>query len=208
MLHRSALNVSLLLAALAPLAACDPTTSPVGPYGPELATAEGPTAAGRVASPGVVQVDLPFRARMYTGLVSLAPDPSCGDPPFFLNTQAGEGEVTHLGRVTVTFTFCVDASDLLDDGRLTEGESLPYHDGVGILVAANGDELHVGIAGAVLPSTDPAYDFQFQDAFTFTGGTGRFQGAEGGGMTDSWVTQATNITDHDLRGRLVLMPGG
>lgn len=203
MRSRTSFVPSLLLVALATLVACD---SPAAPDTGD-ATLATSTAAGRIAAEGLA-VAVPFKFRGYSVLESLVPDPSCGTPPYFLNTQVGGGEATHLGRFTVLFTFCVDATDLLDDGALTEGESAPYWNGLGILVAANGDELHLTVQGAVLPSTDPDYDFQFQDPFVITGGTGRFAGAGGAGATDSYVTQATNVTEHSLTGTLVMRPGG
>lgn len=169
--------------------------------------ADGADATLRKENAGQHAVEIPFRASAFTELRSLAPDPTCGDPPFFLNTQVGEGRATHLGRFSVEFTFCVDASDLLDDGVLSEGESLPYTDGVGVLVAANGDELYLSIAGTVVPSEDPDYDFQFQDPFDFAGGTGRFEGATGSGVTDSFVSQATDRTDHTWNGTLIVQRG-
>lgn len=186
------------LGLLVGLPACDAGTPP-GPAEPLL---EAPVAEARRAA-----VPVPFEARAYTDLEALAPDPACGAPPRFLNTQAGEGEATHLGRFSVRFTFCVDATDILDDGRLTEGESLPYDQGRGVLVAANGDELYLEISGAVVPSDDPDFDFMFQDPFTFVGGTGRFAGAGGEGVTDSYVVQATDRTSHAWSGTLVLVPG-
>lgn len=200
MIHRSPLSLWLVPIMLATLAACDGPTSPE-PVQESAAVAQ----MGRVGA-APLAVAVPFRARAFTLLESLAPDPSCGAPPRFLNRQAGEGRAAHLGRFTVTFTFCVDATDLLDDGMLTEGESLPYDNGIGMLVAANGDELYLSIEGAVLPSDDPEYDFEFRDAFEFTGGTGRFESAEGGGMTDSFVSQATDRTDHHWSGTLIMKP--
>ena len=179
------------------LASCDMPTAP----DPGVLSPDAASLARRA------NVTVPFEAKAYTTLVSLVPDPACGAPPWFLNTQAGEGEGTHLGRFTVTFTFCVDATDLLDDGMLTAGESAPYVNGVGTIVAANGDMLYMSIAGAVLPSDHPDYDFEFQDPFTFTGGTGRFENAGGSGMTDSFVVQAEGRTDHSWSGWLVMVPG-
>ncbi|MDX1675978.1 MAG: hypothetical protein R3314_14380 [Longimicrobiales bacterium] len=200
MTGRSTLLVTgaAMAALLLPLAACE---SPSSPDDAALRAMEGPAEAR------VEAVRTPFRAMAFTDLVSLAPDPACGDPPHFLNTQAGEGEATLLGRFTVVFTFCVDATDLLDDGALTAGESVPYWDGVGTLTAANGDVLYLSISGAVLPSDHPDFDFQFQDPFVFTGGTGRFADAGGEGMTDSFVVQSTNRTYHSWSGWLAVRPG-
>lgn len=186
-----------ITALVAGLAACDDPVAPEGAIAGDLSVA-----AARVASVG-----LPFKGKGFTTLTSLAPDPSCGAPPRFLNQQVGEGQATHLGAFTIHFRFCVDATDLLDDGQLTAGESIPYDQGLGTLVAANGDVLYMNVEGAVLPSQDPDFDFQFQDSFEFDGGTGRFAGASGYGMNDSYVTQQPERTTHTWEGTLILSPG-
>lgn len=146
----------------------------------------------------------PFKALLETRGLGIAPDAACGAPPRFLNRQVGAGNATHTGRFTVYFQFCVDLTDLLDDGVLTAGESLPYDNVLAVLTAANGDELHVGGTGVVLPSDQPGFDFEFHDSFSFTGGTGRFAGAAGGGATDSFVDQAADLTNHRWQATLIL----
>lgn len=83
-------------ALLLPLAACDP---PAGVDDPGRLQAEGVLAYARVQA-----VTTPLMAHAYTDLAGLAPDPACGEPPRLLNTQVGEGEGTHLGHFSVTFT--------------------------------------------------------------------------------------------------------
>lgn len=150
-------------------------------------------------------VTVPFSARFFTVGAGLLPDESCGPFPVLLNTQEGYGEATHLGRFSVRITFCMDVTDILD-GELTEGESLPYWNGVGTMTAANGDELFFTIAGAVVPSDHPDFDFEFSDPFHFAGGTGRFSGATGGGVTNSLVVQGVR-TQHVWPGSLTLPRG-
>lgn len=179
---------------LVAFAACD---SPVGPESDVDAIAN----ARLGYSDGAVSV--PFRADMFTQGQGLVPSSACGAFPRLLNTQVGEGEASHLGRFSVVITFCMDVTAVLD-GMLTEGESIPYDNGFGTLTAANGDVLYLEISGAVLPSDDPDYDFEFMDAFQFTGGTGRFAGATGEGMTASFVNQSEDRTDHEWVGTLVL----
>ena len=183
--------------------ACDGPLSPAPPAAP----ADAAIAASRAADDGTVTV--PFEARFFTDLVSIAPDASCGGPPMLLNTQQGFGEATHLGRFSVLITFCFDPSELLDDGQLSPGESLPYENGVGTMTAANGDQLRITIAGAVLPSDHPDFDFEFSDPYEIVGGTGRFDGATGGGVTNSLVDfqSQPSRTEHDWSGTLVLRPG-
>ena len=187
--------IPLLLAFLA--LGCE---APVEPASPDLG---GLSLAGRNADGSV---SVPFKARFFTDLADFREDPACDSPPWFLNVQEGEGEATHLGRFWTRISFCNDITDLLDDGVLSPGESIPYDRGVGVLVAANGDELHLAVSGAVLPSDHPDFDFEFQDPFTFTGGTGRFMGASGGGVTNSLVDQAADRTTHRWSGTLTLQP--
>lgn len=195
MMNRSPARLAPMGIALAlALAACD------APVGPDLDAAP---AAYAQRGYGDGAVATPFRADFVTRGLGLVPDAACGDFPRLLNTQVGEGQATHLGRFSVVITFCMDVTDVLDDGQLTAGESVPYDNGFGILTAANGDELHIEISGAVLPSDNPGYDFEFRDEFRFTDGTGRFAGATGEGMTDSFVVQAEDRTDHEWIGTLV-----
>ena len=178
------------------------------PLSPDASGAAALRVAEEAASAdGVVTV--PFAARFFTDLAGLAPDESCGAPPRLLNVQEGYGEATHLGRFTVRITFCFDPSELLDDGVLSPGESLPYDQGMGTLVAANGDVLFVTIAGAVLPSDHPDYDFEFSDPFEIVGGTGRFEGAGGAGTTSSLVDfqSQPSRTDHVWTGTLSVPRG-
>lgn len=196
--HTRTLQHAVALAAMLILPAC------VGPLDPDATHLFALSRVSR-SEAGPSAVEVPFRAQFFTAGEGLAPDPAC-DPPRLLNTQVGEGQATHLGQFSIRITFCMDVSDLQDDGQLTEGESLPYEGGTGTLVAANGDELHIEISGAVVPSDHPDFDFEFQDPFVFTGGTGRFAGASGEGITDSFVIQADRTT-HDWTGTLVLPRG-
>jgi hypothetical protein len=181
-------------------AACD------GPLRPHLSSTDAETAVAMARVNGAVAT--PFKAAFFTGLAApLAPHESCGDPPRLFNIQEGFGEATKLGRFSIRITFCIDATDILDDGRLTEGESLPYDNGAGTLIAANGDELHITISGAVLPSDHPDFDFEFMDPFQISGGSGRFEGATGNGMTNSLVDFQAARTQHKWSGTLVLPRG-
>lgn len=80
---------------------------------------------------------------------------------------------------------------------------------MGTLVAANGDELHITIAGVVLPTDQPGFDFDFQDPFQFAGGSGRFEGASGVGITNSLVDAQgqPSRTRHAWSGTLVVPRG-
>lgn len=200
MLDRSHASATAATVALLLSAGCD---GPISPDVGDVALSTVTPAAARLD--GFVMT--PFQSDFFTDLAGLAPDPACGDLPRMLNIQVGEGRATHLGRFTIHITFCVDVTDVLDDGQLTGTESLPYDNGFGTLVAANGDELYIEISGAVLPSGHPDFDLEFHDSFQFTGGTGRFAGATGQGMTDSFVDQAAGRTYHDWSGVLKVVRG-
>ena len=132
----------------------------------------------------------------------------CGQPPLFLNVQNGDGVGTYLGHFSYSATFCVDGTDLLDDGMLTGDESIPYFDNentTSIMTAENGDQLIIGIRrGTVVPATTPGFDFEFHDTFIITGGTGKFEGARGWGKATGLTTQSPERTEHIWTGRIKL----
>lgn len=127
------------------------------------------------------------------------------DPYLDFNHQVGEGKATHLGNIDVTMSFC--------------GAGFDYKNGTGVFVAANGDELYIkvpseGEIGHVILDFEnlQPYEAYFQDPFSFDGGTGRFVGATGGGMTNSFVDLFNDEgefifehrTDHIWTGKLLL----
>lgn len=166
-------------------------------------------------------VTVPFKANFYTvrdysfapdcsAYASDNPDEDFGAPG---NYQVGGGEGTHLGEFTTIISFC-------------GGPNFQYRAGEGVFVAANGDELYYNIPPADVIGQiyqvfdDPYYELWFGDEFEFTGGTGRFAGASGGGTTDSWVNLidggwanfpdgflAEHQTDHVFTGTLTFYPG-
>jgi hypothetical protein len=159
---------------------------------------------GSSENPGDKMVTLPFKAKFYTEEFSFVlPSDDC-DPIFpgrGLNTQKGEGNATHLGEFTTVMPFCMDV-----------GADLGAYDffGNGQFIAANGDELWFTVSGGrVLFFADPGptYLAYFQDPFVFTGGTGRVEGATGGGYTDSFVMHGLFHTDHEWTGELTLKKG-
>lgn len=166
-----------------------------------------------------VERSIPFKADFYTIRRYLPEDPedcllsdyvpvNCEEDDYSrINLQCGAGQGTHLGDFTAVMSFC----------GATAG--FTYKDGKGVFIAANGDELYVAVPpagelGLVILYEDPQpkYEAYFQDPFVFTGGTGRFEGASGGGMTDSYVDlfdDKGNLlpyhqTDHKWTGTLVL----
>jgi len=156
---------------------------------------------GSSENPGGKNVTLPFKAKFYTEEFSFVmPSDDC-DPGSGLNTQKGEGTATHLGFFTTVMPFCINVTD--DFGAYSFVEN-------GRFVTANGDELWFTVTdGQVFPSSelDPPYFAYFRDPFVFTGGTGRFEGATGGGYTDSYVVDGGFHTDHEWTGEVTLRRG-
>lgn len=159
--------------------------------------------------------EVPFVVKFFSeGGVQVPPSDNtvaiCGEPqpPILLNIQEGNGLGTYLGKFTYSATFCIDATDLLDDGVLTGDESVPYftnENTTSVMVAENGDKLFIGATrGAVLPATTPGFDFEFHNPFIITGGTGRFEGAKGKGISSGLVTQSPERTEHIWTGKIKL----
>jgi len=160
-------------------------------------------------------VTVPFKANFYTLRdYSFTPDCSAYEGYSSGNYQVGGGDATHLGEFTVTISFCGPPGEF------------KYVGGEGVFVADNGDELYfnipptgeIGIIYQIFD--DPYYELWFGDSFEFTGGTGRFAGATGGGTTDSWVNLIDggwanfpdgfipeHQTDHVFTGTLTFHPG-
>ena len=110
----------------------------------------------------------PFRAE-FTGQAMFTPTST---PGVFVNTFAGEGLASHLGRVEVSVTEIIDLTSpsgavVQRDGRMT-------------MNAANGDALRWSYSGAGT-SPDAGGDLTFSGTYTVTGGTGRFADASGRG---------------------------
>jgi hypothetical protein len=160
-------------------------------------------------------VTVPFKAKFYTepsDRLDSDPPRDCvdeglpGDEDYipFVNIQAGGGNATHLGEFTTRMIFCTDMQYNLDGGPW------PYYNVVGTFVAANGDILNIKVkAGVVNAITDEEHPFfgiytvEFNDEFYFDGGTGKFDGATGGGKINS----LSNFihTDHVWTGTLTLV---
>jgi hypothetical protein len=135
---------------------------------------------------------IPFKAEFYTVLQSFEEDAGCTAPKNFLNTQSGAGTATLIRGFSTTLTFCVNPANF------------EYENVQGSFVAENGDEIFVTGYGQVLPSDEPGYDLEFQDPFQIIGGTGRFKGAKGSGMTNSFVNMTTQQTDHVWTGTITV----
>ena len=106
----------------------------------------------------------PFKGSM-SGSISFAPDKTCAT---LLRTDSqATGNVSHLGRATMTSAHCTPGAGWIEGGDL-------------ILVAANGDRVFITYEGAAPPPNADGIIVADID-FIITGGDGRFEGASGGG---------------------------
>jgi hypothetical protein len=119
--------------------------------------------AALFAVPAAAAVSVPITFK-YAGTFEVTPeDPSPCEGVPITDTLTGTG--SHLGQLTATYPHCVNFAA----GTFT---------GTATFDAANGDQLFVLLSGsAVNPACMTICDVTFTG--TITGGTGRFEGADG-----------------------------
>ena len=143
------------------LSGCDQA----GPMEP--AAFAGRTAVGQLTTGEA----LPFRAT-YDFRLPVAPVVPCAGSVANRLFIEGEGIGTHLGRFTINLSQC-------------DGPNGTLVDGLGTLVAANGDRLDFIYSGMLTGFLFP--DLSFESHVTFTGGTGRFHAATGNAVAHGSV---------------------
>lgn len=131
------------------------------------------------------------------------PDAICGEfPPLIRIINTGEGTGTQFGKLTSYFDFCVDVRD----------SSYPNGHIEAFFEDENGDLLYVTVAGFVLPGRVPGMPnyatSYFKDPFEIIGGTGRFEGATGSGMTNDYNSSKDPYSHHHWTGKITLVKGG
>jgi hypothetical protein len=107
---------------------------------------------------------VPFKATLTGAILPDFTIPT--DPPISYDNQTATGQASEIGQVTYYEHVAA---------HLGVNDSLAYFsDGVGALVAANGDALFIKFGGLLGPTGA-------QWGYTVTGGRGRFAGATGSG---------------------------
>lgn len=145
-------------------------------------------------------VTVPFKANLSVWDMSDYSDTRCG-PSYVYQTMEGNGNITHLGKITTVFTFCVNTLNF------------SYRDTDVTFVAANGDVLYAEIpTGQILPNDEVNSDYyqaKFNDKMYFVGGTGRFTDAKGEALTNAYVHDGADEwrTDFFSEGYLKLKKG-
>lgn len=149
----------LLIAGAVALFACENATAPEPVGSPaDASVAVASSNASPMSGESVVRQ---FKLKSEGWMVPLG---WCDEAAGVLHAAVpGEGTMTHLGRFDIQQSGCIDFAT----GAVTEG--------MGVLTAANGDEVHLEYAGSATSAAPPTYALHY----VVTGGTGRFSGAEG-----------------------------
>ena len=110
-----------------------------------------------------------------------------------------EGTANTMGKVDVHFDFCGD-----QDGN--------YGNTDAFMVDENNDTLFITCAGQVIqgkmeghPELVTSY---WKDEFKILGGTGKYEGATGKGMTDDYNSSEDPNSHHTWKGTITLNEGG
>ena len=122
-----------------------------------------------------------------------------------------QSAVNSFEGVTVDGVYLVDV-EFAHTISVLDGGVLQLNDGAFTIKADNGDTLQGSYTDfRYSPNPPPATDFAGLGEFSFTGGTGVFSEASGGG---SWVAEASffegsttmGIANHEWSGELMLIP--
>lgn len=119
------------------------------------------------------------------------------DSPYYCGIVVDfKGTGTHLEEFAGTFEFCACGPD---------GEYAPTKS---YMVSADGDTLIVSCAGKVvggkLPDHPEYVNSYWKDPFIILGGTGRFEGATGSGMTDDYNSNEDANSHHHWEGTITM----
>ena len=185
-------NLLLFIMSMSLLIACSKTDS--------FPDNESPGKTLKKGHSGPVLVTLPFVMKGTGEYISALPDAECGyDPdsnPYMYRIIVDfTGTCTHLGKVTTTFNFCCDVVTGV------------YGPTVFALVAANKDTLYLSSGGQVMDGRLDDHPSYWRDPFVILGGTGRFEGATGGGMTDDYNSSEDPYSHHNWKGTITLVKG-
>ena len=156
-----------------------------------------------------VMVTVPFEANFIGEYVNfiVGPDAGCEvdyNCRVFVDFQ---GNATHLGKMHGSFEFCACGPDDPD----VEGPDNKYLPSESYMVAANGDSLFISCWGTVVDGRTPDHPEYvtswWRDEFVILGGTGRFEGASGEGMTDDYNSSLDPNSHHHWTGTITMVRG-
>jgi hypothetical protein len=141
-----------------------------------LAIALGVFAISFASAAAADTQERPFHAEV-VGFPNITPTPV---PCIFENHPTAEGTATHLGTASFSAEEVINACDPQRPPQITSSF---------VIVGANGDEIHGSIDVELF--TNPDGSAAAVGPYTLTGGTGRFEGASGGG---TWTVTFASFT--------------
>jgi hypothetical protein len=150
-----------------------------------------------VAGEPPVVITIPFEGE-YLGILASGAEniTKCCDG-FSHTIIDGTGTASSLGNSTMHFNFCSAGVD--------HGQACSY------IVSGNGDSLYVCSLGEFIPGKlpqQPAFVTSYwRSQFVIRGGTGKFKGASGGGMTDDYISSEDALSHHHWTGTITLLKG-
>ncbi len=122
----------------------------------------------------------------------------CGPGPSMQIIVDCTGKETTLGKFTTHFEFCSDGKGNYPGKRM-----------VAYMIAENGDSLFVRCAGQVIAGRvedHPGHVVSYwRDPFEILGGSGKFKGATGEGMTDDFNSSEDQNSHHHWKGTMTLL---
>lgn len=139
-----------------------------------------------LAVPAAAQKLVPFKGSIQ------AQETETGSPPILMGAGSGTGTGTHVGQFSFTFDFTIN---------LANGTAA----GSGHWIAANGDTIDTTFVGSSEPAATPGF-LSIREMYTITGGTGRFEGAQGSFIVERLVDLATGVSSGSFDG-IITSPG-
>ena len=139
-----------------------------------------------LAVPAAAQKQVPFKGALQGHEIDT---PHGGPPPTTLSVDgSAAGIASHVGQFSFTYQLTVN----LPVGTAT---------GSAQLIAANGNIIFTTIAGSSEPTATPGVA-SITEINTITGGTGRFEGAQGSFTVERLVNLATGFTSGSFHGTI------
>ena len=159
-----------------------------------------------------VFVTVPFKAN-FTGTYDFSsfifnPGPDVCEDKYSVKVFVDfEGNATHLGKMNGRFEFCAGGPE----NPNVRTPNSTYAPSYSYMIAANGDILYVTISGQVITGREDDHPEHvtsyFRDEFEIIGGTGRFEGAYGGGMSDDYNSSLDPNSHHNWYGTITMKKG-
>jgi hypothetical protein len=137
----------------------------------------------------------------FTGTYNLVEPDSllCGPEPWMHVIVDCSGTGTPLGKFTTHFDFCAN----WEEGYYPGTRSVEY------MIAENGDTLFITCEGQVIEGRledHPEYVVEYwRDPFKILGGTGKYEGATGEGMTDDYNSSEDQNSHHHWKGTITML---